>query len=241
MPNHKLYGQSIENFKRSSSAAYKIEMIVSTLTTARQLDKLRLRVDEYLQSQPLAWKPTCTIRAAALKENNIVLSVWANSHFSWQDVSPLFKAVLGLHMHLLAAMRESDIHFRMADQAVRIEGSFGSKILDSVSLIDEASGRNIIGASDHSTTGDNRGHFSRIAASNAVGTRTRPIKTVHHETSSQCSTCDTNGMIPGSQHIPDNDGVGSTPLILPQHPGGNIGSSFTQSISNFSGIAEGWF
>lgn len=56
-------------------------------------------------------------------------------HFSWQEISPLFKAVLGLHMHLLAAMREGGIQFRLADQAVRIEGLVGARVLDAVTLV----------------------------------------------------------------------------------------------------------
>jgi hypothetical protein len=47
----------------------------------------------------------------------------------------LFKAVLGLHMHLLAAMREGGIQFRLADQSVRIEGLVGARVLDAVSLV----------------------------------------------------------------------------------------------------------
>jgi len=121
--------------KDRQSAAYKIELVVSMNTTANQLERLRLRLDEYLVSQPLAWKPSCTIRAASLRDNNIVLSVWASSHFSWQDMRPLFKAVLGLHLHLLAAMRDSKIQFRMADQTVRLEGLAGSRVIDSVNLM----------------------------------------------------------------------------------------------------------
>ena len=47
----------------------------------------------------------------------------------------MFKAVLGLHMHLLAAMREGGIQFRLADQAVRIEGLVGARVLDAVTLV----------------------------------------------------------------------------------------------------------
>jgi small-conductance mechanosensitive channel len=137
VPNHTLYHQNIENFKRSPSAAYRIELIVSAMTTAAQLDQLRRRMDQYLLSQPLAWKPTCMIRAAGFRDQNIVLSLWASSHYAWQDVSPLFKAVLGLHMHLLAAMREGGIRFRQAD--LRLEGVVGTRVVDAVTL-DKATG-----------------------------------------------------------------------------------------------------
>lgn len=75
---------NIENFKRSPNAVMKIEIAVSVLTTAAQLEALRRCINAYLESQTLAWKPSCMIRAGVFKEASIMLSIWAASHYSWQ-------------------------------------------------------------------------------------------------------------------------------------------------------------
>ena len=122
-PNHQLLQQNIENFKRSPTAAMKIEVSVSMNTTAAQLEGLRSRINTYLESQPLHWKPTCMIRAGRIEAQSIVLSVWAQSHYTWQDAPRLFRANWFLHIFLLEVLRQLGIGFRAADQRVSLDGS----------------------------------------------------------------------------------------------------------------------
>lgn len=127
MPNHMLLSMAIENHKRSPNAVMKIELQVSQLTTAAQLESLRRRVNAYLASQALAWKPNCMIRAGAMRDAGITLSLWAGSHYSWQDAPRLFRANFLLNLEVLAALRATGIAFRMPDQSVHVEGAvFGA-------------------------------------------------------------------------------------------------------------------
>lgn len=128
VPNWVLLSANIENFKRSPPAVMKLELVVSVLTTAIQLETLRRYTNTYLESQTLAWKPACTIRASMVRDQSIVLTLWVQSHYTYQEAPKLFKANFHLWMHLLTAMRDIGISFRAPDQAVRIEGSLQTMI-----------------------------------------------------------------------------------------------------------------
>jgi small-conductance mechanosensitive channel len=118
----------IENFKRSPPALMRLDIAVSIATTALQLEGLRRRTNAYLETQPLAWKPTCTIRALSLRDQSIVLAVFVQSRWTYQEAPRLYKANFALWLHLLAAMRDLGISFRAPDQAVRIEGNLTTSL-----------------------------------------------------------------------------------------------------------------
>lgn len=120
---------SIENFKRSPPAVFKIDVAVSAKTSAAQLESLRRRLDGYLSSQPLAWKPTCFIRCGGLRDQTLLLSVWCSSHYMWQDAARLFRASFLLHLALVEFLTECDISFRLADQSLRLEGAINTRII----------------------------------------------------------------------------------------------------------------
>jgi len=134
VPNHMLANMAIENHKRSPPAIFKVELHVSNQTTAAQLEQLRQRLNAYLASQPLSWKPTCMIRMASIKEQSIVLSVWLSSHYLWQDAPRLWRAIFGAYMYMLAVLREAGISFRAADQTVRVDGTLNTRMLPPLSL-----------------------------------------------------------------------------------------------------------
>jgi hypothetical protein len=123
VPNNKLQEMNIENHKRSPPAIARIEFRVSTQTTPLQLEGLRRRVNAYVNAQTLAWKGNCLIRAKDFTEQSLTLMVWQQSHFSWQDASRVYRAIFGLHMHLVSSLRELGIGFRAADQNVNLQGS----------------------------------------------------------------------------------------------------------------------
>jgi len=125
VPNHMLLGQNIENFKRSPPACIRVELHVSYATTAGQLEALRLRINAYLTTLPLLWKPTAAIRMTAVREQRLVLTVWVQSFVTWQELTRLSKASFDMHMHLVSCMRDLGIVFRAPDQNIRIEGSLG--------------------------------------------------------------------------------------------------------------------
>lgn len=129
VPNHQLQHMAIENYKRSPPAVLKVDLHASSATTAAQLELLRQRLNSYLETQPLAWKPQCMIRMAAIKDQSIVLSVWLSSHYSWQDAPRLWRAIFLLFMHLLAALRECGVAFRAADQTVRVTGALDTRMV----------------------------------------------------------------------------------------------------------------
>lgn len=120
---------AIENFKRSPPAVFKIDLVVSARTTAAQLEALRRRLDGYLASQPLAWKPTCFIRCGGLRDQSLLLSVWCSSHHVWQAAAPLFRASFLLHLALVEYLGECDISFRAADQSLRVEGAIAATLV----------------------------------------------------------------------------------------------------------------
>jgi small-conductance mechanosensitive channel len=126
VPNHQLMQMAIENFKRSPPAIQRIDLAISYHTTALQLEGLRRRINGYLETQPLAWRPTCLFRTAGIDDQKLLLVLWMQSHYSWQDVSRLFKAVFALYLHVLAAMRDMNIQFRMAEQTLHLEGSIAT-------------------------------------------------------------------------------------------------------------------
>jgi small-conductance mechanosensitive channel len=126
VPNWVLLSSNIENFRRSPLAVMRLELVVSVTTSAGQLEGMRRRVNAYLETQPLSWKPACTIRASMLRDQSIVLTLWASSRFPWQDTPKLFKATFALWLHVLAAARELGISFRAPDQSLRIEGTIAT-------------------------------------------------------------------------------------------------------------------
>jgi hypothetical protein len=130
VPNWTLCTMAIENFRRSPPAVMKIDLSVAATTSAVQLEGLRRRVDAYLLSAPLAWKPGCLVRCGGLRDQALLLSVWASSHYAWQDAPRLFRAAFLLHLSLAESLRECGIAFRMADQSLRVEGSLETRVVD---------------------------------------------------------------------------------------------------------------
>lgn len=130
VPNWTLCTMAIENFRRSPPAVMKIDLSVAATTTAVQLETLRRRVDAYLLSAPLAWKPGCLVRCGGLRDQALLLSVWASSHYAWQDAPRLFRAAFLLHLSLAESLRECGIAFRMADQSLRVEGTLDTRVID---------------------------------------------------------------------------------------------------------------
>lgn len=125
VPNHLLIGQVIENFKRSPPAALKVEVLVSNTTTAAQLESLRLRMNAYLLTQPLVWKPGTVIRMAGFRDQSLNLSLWFQSFLSWNDTARLFKGVTALYFHLLGNMRDIGISFKGPEQRLHVDGNLG--------------------------------------------------------------------------------------------------------------------
>jgi hypothetical protein len=138
VPNHQLLQMAIENHKRSPNAIVRLEFAVSQLTTAAQLEALRRRLNAYLESQPLAWKPSCMLRAGAMKDAGITLSLWVSSHYRWDDPPRLFRAQFLLNLELLAALRSLGIAFRLADQSLHVDAT----------LLDAAAGGNGSGGAE---------------------------------------------------------------------------------------------
>ena len=114
---------------RSPPAVMKIDVAVSMQTSAAQLEALRRQIDDYLQSQPLAWKPTCMVRCGGLRDQAILLSIWISSHYLWQDAPRLFRASFMFHMSLLGFMRDCGIAFRLADQSLKVHGTLNTRAL----------------------------------------------------------------------------------------------------------------
>lgn len=123
IPNWLLHTFNIENLKRSPPAVLRLVLAVHTGTTAMQLEGLRRRVNAYLDAEPAAWKPGCTIRAMGIRDQAMDLTMWLQSRYLWQDVPRLFKAHFALWVHVLQAMREEGIAFKAAEQQVKLEGS----------------------------------------------------------------------------------------------------------------------
>jgi small-conductance mechanosensitive channel len=140
VPNFLLYTMSIENLKRSPQAVLRLVLTVPATASAMQLEGLRRRVNGYLERRPGAWKPGCTIRALALRDQALDLTLWASSRFRYQELPRLMKAQTELWLHLLAAAREEGLAYRAADTTVRLEGWPGGTLPPIVSGGDRATG-----------------------------------------------------------------------------------------------------
>lgn len=129
VPNHQLLNMNVENFKRSPPATLRVELCVSILTTAVQLEHLRVLINAYLATQRAAWKPTCMVRISGLRDQSIVMTLWMQSHYLWQDVPRLFKAIFEFYVHLFEAMRQCSISFRAPDQSLKVEGTLNTRVM----------------------------------------------------------------------------------------------------------------
>ena len=120
VPNAVLASWAIENFRRSPAAVFRIELHFSLATTAAQLEQLRRRLNAYLARATLDWRPTCTIRFVGIQNQSMAVTVWLSSHHTWQQVSPLFRAVFEAYVCLVSILREVRITFRAPDQSLHV-------------------------------------------------------------------------------------------------------------------------
>ena len=72
-------------------AVMKIDLTVSQSTTAAQLEALRRRINAYLESQALSWRPSCMIRAGLLRDQAITLTVWVQVRSAWPAIAALWR------------------------------------------------------------------------------------------------------------------------------------------------------
>jgi len=121
VPNAHLATCAIENFRRSPPAVFRIELTVSTSTTAMQLEQLRRRLNAYLVREAASWRPTATLRCSGIDRQAVTLTIWLSSSHTWQNLNPLYRAVFSFYIFLLSVLRETKIVFRAPDQKVAVE------------------------------------------------------------------------------------------------------------------------
>ena len=120
VPNAHLAACSIENFRRSPTAVFRIELTISTSTTAAQLEQLRRRLNAYVVRESAAWRPTATLRCGGIDKQAVVLTIWLSSVHTWQRLDPLYRAVFSFYVFLLSVLRETRIVFRAPEQSIAV-------------------------------------------------------------------------------------------------------------------------
>ena len=125
VPNWVLAASVIENLKRSPTANVCLALAVSTQTTSRQLEALQSRLRNFTEAESSSFKPGVFFRIRGIENGNLLLSVWASSHFTYGQAPECYRGIFSLWLATLEALRAEGIACRLADQSIELRTAVG--------------------------------------------------------------------------------------------------------------------
>ena len=126
VPNWVLAASVIENLKRSPTANVCLALAVSTNTTSRQLEALQMRLRTFTEAESSSFKPGVWFRIRGIERGNILLSVWACSHFTYGQAPDCYRGIFSLWLATLEGLKAEGIACRLADQTIMVRGEAGT-------------------------------------------------------------------------------------------------------------------
>ena len=125
IPNYVLAASVIENLKRSPAANVRLDLAVSTATSAKQLERLQERLRRFTESESSAFKPGVFFRIRGIADGLMLLSVWGQSHYSYGCVPQIYRGIFSFWLATLEAARAENIVCQVADQTVHVDFAQG--------------------------------------------------------------------------------------------------------------------
>lgn len=123
VPNFSLASSVIENLTRSPAANVHLALSVSTRTTSKQLEALQSRLRRFTEAESSSFKPGVFFRVRGIEHGNMLLSVWASSHYSYGQAPECYRGIFSLWLATMESLRAEQIECRIADQAIELRAS----------------------------------------------------------------------------------------------------------------------
>ena len=119
----------------------RLELAVSTSTSALQLERLQARLKAFTEEDGSAYKPGVFFRVRGIADGNLLLSVWAQSRHSWGAVPDCYRGIFDLWIVLLREMRAEGIVCQLANQTIDVRGADAAAARELAARVAEVGGR----------------------------------------------------------------------------------------------------